>query len=501
MRRRINDHQWLAIHRGLEKEVPVRRSASADLLVLVVMVLGAVFGAAQVSAPAAQAAPGAVRRGLIALDAELQALAERVGPSVVTVEVSGLTTVQDPNTRQTTYIAKEQALGSGIIVDPSGYILTNNHVVEHATSVSVLVFRRRNQPAGGLGEGERFAATIVGRDPLTDLALLRVEAANLPALTLADSDHVHVGQLSLAFGSPLGLENTVTLGVISSTQRQLNAATPVVYLQTDAAINPGNSGGPLVDIAGEVIGMNTMIASQSGGSEGVGFSIPSNTIRLVYEQLREHGHVRRGAIGIIAREITPTLARGLGFAQQSGVILEDVVPGSSADRSGLRPGDIVLGVDGRAFPDPRALSVLLFQKKVGDVATFKIQRRTEVTSVKVPVTEREGVPESILDPTNSAGNIIPKLGIVGVQITDSVAQLIPPTRMAGGVLVTALTAGGNASLFGLQPGDVLHTLNRTPLDSLATLRKALSGLKPGDPVVFSIERGGQLNYVAFDYPE
>ena len=239
----------------------------------------------------------------------------------------------------------------------------------------------------------------------------------------------------------------------------------MVYLQTDAAINPGNSGGPLVDINGDVIGMNSMIASQSGGSEGVGFSIPSNMIRLVYEQLRKQGHVRRGAIGIVAREITPTLANGLGLAQQSGVILEDVLPGSSADRSGLRPGDILLAVDGKVFQDARALSVLLFQKKVGDVTAFKIQRGTEVLTVKVPVTERPGDPESILDPTQSAGNIIPKLGIVGIQITDSVAQLIPPTRAPGGILVTALTAGGNASLFGLQPGDVLHALNRTPLDS------------------------------------
>jgi serine protease Do len=477
----------------------MRRCASAEIAVLIAMFLCAAVGVAQVAAPAAQTGAGGVRHGLLELDADLQALAERVGPSVVTIEVSGLTTGQDPNTRQT-YISKEQALGSGIIVDPSGYILTNNHVVEHATSVSVLVYRRRNKPGGGLEEGQRFPATIVGRDALTDVALLRVEADRLPALTLANSDHVHVGQLALAFGSPLGLENTVTLGVISSTQRQLNA-NPVVYQQTDAAINPGNSGGPLVDISGEVIGMNTMIASQSGGSEGVGFSIPSNTIRLVYEQLREHGHVRRGTIGIVARDITPTLAAGLGLTQKSGVVLEDVVPGSSADRSGLHPGDIVLNVDGKTFPDPRALSVLLFQKKVGDVAAFKVQRGTEVTNVKVPVTEREGDPESILDPTHSEENIIPKLGIVGVEITESVARLIPPTRMAGGILVTALTAGGNASLFGLQPGDVLHFLNRTQLNSLETLRKTLAELKPGDPIVFSLERGGQLNYIAFDNPE
>jgi serine protease Do len=491
----------------LKKEVLVRRSASAGFLILSVVVLGAVFAAAQVSAPATKTAPTPARRGLFAFDEDLQALAEHVGPAVVSIEVTGLTTVQDPSTRQTTYIAKEQGVGSGIVVDPSGYILTNAHVVEHATSVSVLVFRHRNKKAGvtedsGVTEdAERFVAKVLGRDALTDIALLKVEATELPALKLADSDQVHVGQLALAFGSPLGLENTVTMGVISSTQRQLNAATPVVYLQTDAAINPGNSGGPLVNIYGEVIGMNSMIASQSGGSEGVGFSIPSNMIRLVYEQLRAHGHVRRGSIGIIAREITPPLANGLGIARQSGIILEDVLPNSSAERSGLQPGDILLAVDGKLFQDPRALSVLLFQKKVGDVTSFKIQRGTGVLTVNVPVTEREGDPESILDPTQSASNIIPKLGIVGIEITDSVARLIPPTRISGGILVTALTAGGNASLFGLQPGDVLHSLNRTPLDSLETLRKALAGLKPGDALVFSMERGGQLNYIALTNPE
>jgi serine protease Do len=499
---RIIDNETCAIHRAFEKEVAVRCSVAASFPVLGVMVLGAVFAVAQVSVPTEQtAAPSPIGPGLFALDEELQALAERVGPAVVTIEVTGLAAVQDPNTGQTTYIAREQGMGSGIVVDPAGYILTNAHVVEHATSVSVLVFRHRNRQASGIEDAQRLAARIVGRDALTDIALLKVEAADLPALQLADSDQVHVGQLALAFGSPLGLENTVTMGVISATQRELDSATPVVYLQTDAAINPGNSGGPLVDIKGKVIGMNTMIASKSGGSEGVGFSIPSNMIRFIYEQLRKQRHVRNGAIGIVAREITPTLTNGLGLAKQTGIILEDVVPGSSADRSGLRPGDILAGVDGKSFQDPRALSVLLFQKKIGDTLAFKIQRGTQILSLDVPVTERERDPESILDPTQSADNIIPKLGVVGIQITSSVAQLISPTRSPGGILVTALTAGGNASLFGLQPGDVLHVLNQTPLDSLETLRRLLAGLKSGDPVVFSIERNGQLNYIAFDNPE
>jgi serine protease Do len=479
----------------------VRCSTSAAILLAYLVTLGSLSAAAQSPAQPQKTAPAPTRHTLIGLDEDLQALAARVGSSVVTIEVSGLASVPDPNTRQTSYIAREQSLGSGIVVDPTGYILTNAHVVEHATSVSVLVYRHRNEKSGIIGDAERFPAKVLGRDSLTDIALIKVDATEMPALELADSDQVHVGQLCLAFGSPLGLENTVTLGVISSTQRQLNNAVPLVYLQTDAAINPGNSGGPLVDINGQVIGMNTMIASQSGGSEGVGFSIPSNTIRQVYDQLRRHGHVRRGSLGIIARQINAALAAGLQLPQQSGIILEDVVPNSSADHSGLHPGDIVLSVDGKSFQDPRAMSVLLFQKKIGDNTIFKVERGTKELTLTVPVTEREGDPESILDPTQSAGNIVQKLGIVGIQITESVAQLIPPTRIPGGILVTALTAGGNASLFGLQPGDVLHFYNRTPLDSLDTLRKALAALKPGDPVVFTIERAGQLNYVAFNNPE
>jgi serine protease Do len=495
----IDDNQsaWFILR--CRKRCLVHPSA-ARIPLLIALVCSALVAVAQVSAPASKPAPGALRHGIFEFDEDLQALASRVGPAVVSIQVTGLTTVQDPGTRQTNYIAKEQGVGSGIIVDPSGYILTNAHVVEHATTVVVLVFRHRNRKEDGAEEAERFNAQIVGRDSFTDLALLKVEATDLPALKLADSDHVHVGQLALAFGSPLGLENTVTLGVVSSTQRQLGAA-PVMYLQTDAAINPGNSGGPLVDIRGEVIGMNTLIASQSGGSEGVGFSIPSNTIRLVYEQLRDHGRVRRGALGFVARAITPTLAAGLGLAQKSGIIVEDVTPNSSADRAGLHPGDILLAVDGKSYPDPRPLSAMLFQRKIGEILAFKIQRGQGVTTFNIPLTEREGDPESILDPTQSAANIVPKLGIVAIQITDSVASLIPPTRLPGGILVTALTAGGNASLYGLEAGDVLHSINRTRLDSLDTLRKSLADLKPGQAVVFSIERAGQLDYIAFDNPE
>jgi serine protease Do len=211
---------------------------------------------------------------LAGLNYDLQTLATRVAPSVVKIEVNGLTAVHDPNLPATSFIAKETSVGSGIIVDASGLILTNAHVVAHSTSVQVTIYDHPNEQACRPEDVHRLKAQVIGADALTDIALLKVAAKNFQALKFADSNLVRVGQLAMALGSPLGLENTLTLGVISATQRQMDLSSPVIYLQTDASINPGNSGGPLVDIHGEVIGMNMMIATQSGGNEGVGFSIP-----------------------------------------------------------------------------------------------------------------------------------------------------------------------------------------------------------------------------------
>lgn len=439
---------------------------------------------------------------LLALDDELQVLAARVGPSVVKVEVSGLAAVSDPITPSSPLIAEQRGVGSGIIVDPNGYILTNAHVIEHAIKVSVSLFSRGDNADGLPIVAQHLKAQIIGRDALTDIALLKVDAQRLPALKLANSNSVHVGQLVLAFGSPLGLENTVTFGVISAMHRQLNLSSPVGYLQTDASINPGNSGGPLVDVNGAVIGMNTMIASESGGSEGVGFSIPSDTLAFVYRQLRTLGHVRRGEIGVIARPISPDLATGLGLGRNSGIILEDVVPDSAAHKAGLRPGDVVLKVDGQTMVDPRPLSALLFRKQIGDVVTFQIQRGAGAP-INVPVTiaRRPRDAENLLDPTRLGGDIVSKLGIIVVSIDADIAKLIPPTRMSGGLLVVGLTAGGSASSFGLQAGDILYSFNLKPLDSLDTLRRALTALPPSAPAVLQIERDSVLQYLVFTNSE
>ena len=455
----------------------------------------ATFGEAPQTATTAS---GSAVRELSGLNDELQTLAARISPSVVKIEVSGLTAVHDLNSPTVSLVARESSIGSGIIVSSDGLILTNAHVVEHATSVQVTVYDHPDQPSAREENTRRFKAKILGRDELTDIALIQVEAQNLKPLTLADSDLVRVGQIGLTFGSPLGLENTVTLGVISSTQRQLSANSPVIYLQTDASINPGNSGGPLVDIHGEVIGMNTMIETQSGGNEGVGFSIPSKTLAFVYEQLRTIGHVRRGALGISVSSISPALAAGLGLPDKPGVILEDVMPGSSADIAGLHPGDVVAAIDEKAIQEPQQLSVILFSKRVGDDVRFTLRGPdSTLSSIDVKVTRRPRDPESILDSANLSEDLVHRLGIIAVPLSPEIANLIPPTRMPQGLVIVALTAGGKGATLDLQVGDVLYAMNGKTLPSLEALRDLLDHLPKNAAIAFQLERDGKLQYLAF----
>lgn len=483
-----------AFRASLPKDARFLASAS---LVIAILVPEAAAGQMQAPVPLRKAGSA-----LLSLDDELRTLAFRVQPSVVKIEVSGLTEVADPSSPGTSLIAHQQGVGSGIIMDTNGFILTNAHVIEHAVSISVAVNSSERDPEGLPLASRRLPAHIVGKDTLTDVALLKVEATSLPALRFAKTDSVHVGQIALAFGSPLGFENTVTLGVISAVHRQLNLSSPVNYLQTDASINPGNSGGPLVDIQGDVIGMNTMIASESGGNEGVGFSIPTDTLAFVYQQLRSLGHVRRGAIGVIARAITPELAAGLQIKIPSGVVLEDVLPGSSADKAGLRPGDVVLALDKRAVSDPRILSLLLFRKQIGEVVLFSVSRG-DGTSQDIPVTivRRPRDAENLLDPDRLEGDIVAKLGIIAVTVDAGIAKLIPEQRKTGGLLIVGLTAGGMGSTLGLQAADIIYEVNNRPTNSVASLRQELAGLGSNAPAVLQIERDGTLRFVVFTNAE
>jgi len=308
------------------------------------------------SAVTQQSAGPLTDASLQALSDDFETLAERATPAVVQIVASGYGPIEDGNSFAAT-VARQRGGGSGVILDPNGYIITNAHVVDGAGRVQVLLASRRTadpEPRSTLKPRPRLCeAKVLGVDVETDLAVLRIDEVNLPSLELADSDTVRQGQIVFAFGSPLGLENTVTMGVVSSSARQLEPDHPMIYIQTDSAINPGNSGGPLLNVEGEVIGINTLILSQSGGNEGVGFAVPSNIVWTVYKQLRDNGVVRRGEIGVTAQTITPLLAAGLGLSRDWGVILGDVRRRGPGEIGGLQVGDIVLSLNGKPMENAR----------------------------------------------------------------------------------------------------------------------------------------------------
>ena len=341
---------------------------------------------------------------------------------------------------------------------------------------------------------------IVGIDLETDLAVIKVDERNLPALAFGDSDELKAGQVVLAVGSPLGLRNSVSLGVVSAVARQLEPESPMIYVQTDASINPGSSGGPLVDVRGRLVGINTLIVSQAGGHEGLGFAAPSNIVRTVYEQIRKIGRVRRGDIGVRAQTVTPVLAAGLNLARDHGVVLADVLPGSPAARAGLRPGDLVISLDGKPMENGRQLQVSLYRRFVGDVVSLEILRDGQVRHETVAMMERPDPFDGLGASPDPRQNLVPRLGILGVNLTERLAELLPVVRVRSGVVVASTVAGAiDARDGGLAAGDVVYAVNRTPVAGLTELRAALEGLKAGDPVVLQLERRGELMYLAFTY--
>ena len=299
-------------------------------------------------AMSAQAASG--KDLLHQMDSSVVSLVQQVSPSVVQVLVSGYGEVEQHGHTDTALIGRQRSLGSGFIVDPEGYIITNAHVVEGAVRVRVVLFSSENSisPHATLrSKPTTMDARVLGVHAETDLALLKIEASGLPALPFGRYQDVRQGQLVFAFGSPEGLANSVTSGVVSSIARQADPDRPMVYIQTDAPINPGNSGGPLVDVDGKVVGINTYILTEGGGNEGIGFAIPSSVVRRIYGQLRKQGHVHREEIGAAVQTITPTMASGLGLPQDYGVIVSDVVPKGPADAAGLKVKDVILTLDKR----------------------------------------------------------------------------------------------------------------------------------------------------------
>jgi serine protease Do len=461
--------------------------------------LALVLAAALITEALAQSSSKAPTMPTLAqLNRDFQMLADRVNPAIVQILATGYAPGEAPGL----LISKQRSSGSGVILDPVGYIVTNAHVVEGARRIQVVLAK----PASGQAahsilkaRGKMMGAQIVGLDRETDLAVLKINETGLPFLKLGDSDNLRQGQIVMAFGSPLGLENSVTLGVVSALARQFRPEDPMVYIQTDAPINPGNSGGPLIDIHGEVVGINTFIFTQSGGSEGIGFAAPSNIVKNVYEQLRASGRVRRGEIGVHAQTITPMLAAGLGLPQVYGVILGDVRPGSPADKAGLRIGDIVLTLDGKQMENGRQFDVNLYRRAVGETAALTIQRGEDTLNVKVAVIEREEDDDRFLEMVTPERNLVPRLGILGLEVDDEVAKLLPRLRIPSGVVVAAHAS--NVYYYeqeGFQPGDVIHAINNQPIESLSALRALLDGFSLYEPVVIQVERRGEFRFISFE---
>jgi serine protease Do len=457
----------------------------------------------------AQASDRMVSSGsLHQFNGSVEALVRRVSPSVVEVKASGVGPVDDSRGNAGARIARWRSIGSGVIVDPDGYIVTNAHVVSGAQRIEVVLTSASEEgsPLRSLNVRSRTAtATLVGITEELDLAVLKIEASGLPALPMGNYEHLRQGQVVFAFGSPEGLRNSVTMGVVSAVARQPNPDSRTVYIQTDAPINGGNSGGPLVDIDGSVIGLNTLILTEGGGSEGIGFAIPSDIVSLVYPQLRKYGCLHQGEIGATVQAITPNLAAALGLPKDSGVIVSDVVPGGPADIAGLRVQDQIIGVDDNPAGSVPVFFLSFLNHPPGDHTKLTVLRGRKKLLIDVQVKEHESdgtasraewneALEALLDLCDPTQDVISELDAVGVEINRNVAAMLPGLRKSSGVVIVATKTGVGGSTL-LEPGDVIHALNRSLVTSIGNLRTGLETLKAETPAVFQIERNGRLLYV------
>jgi serine protease Do len=434
------------------------------------------------------------------LSSSFEEISDRTGRAVVQIFARSFVASDDSDSSGELLTAQNSS-GSGIILSQDGYILTNAHVVKGAHTLRVQLNMRTAaelRERGDKSVNRGLQATIVGVDRETDLAVIKIDKKDLPYLQFGNSDDLKQGQMVLALGNPLGLDNSVSLGVVSAVARQLKPDDAMVYVQTDAPINPGNSGGPLVDSEGRVVGINTFILTQSGGSEGIGFSIPSNIARLVYTQLKTQGHVHRAQLGLVGQTITPQMAEGFGLETDHGVIVSDLRPDGPADHAGVKVDDIILALNGRRLDSITQLEANVYRQAPGQKVTLRIQRGADQLDLPVETEEQSQELDALADMVDPVKNVVPELGIVGLDVNKTVLQLIPDLRRPQGVVVAVRKANAPYSGPPLNTGDVIYEVNRHVVTNVASLRKMLDAMESGQSVVLTVERDNHIIYVALE---
>ena len=383
---------------------------------------------------------------------------------------------------------KEKSLGSGVIVSPDGYIITNNHVVEKGEEIKVTLF-----------DGRTFKGKLVGADPKTDIAIIQIDAHELPTLSWGDSESLQVGEFVLAIGNPYSLSHTVTMGIISAVGRaNVGIADYEDFIQTDAAINPGNSGGPLVNVKGELIGINTAIFSRTGGYQGIGFAVPSNMVRIIMDQLVQRGKVTRGWIGVTIQELTPELSNKFGAQKAQGALVSDVMKDSPAAKAGIKRGDIILEFNGKDVKDVSNLRNMVAQSTIGNEVGMKILRsgreyNVKVTIIEIPRTREvaEVIPEHATHDTQA--ELLHGLNIM--DLTKETLKQLGYNKDERGVIIVKVETGSPADEAELRKGDIINEINKKKINSVKDFNRIASYIKRDENVLLFINRGGKRFYV------
>ncbi len=394
---------------------------------------------------------------------------------------------------------KVQALGSGFIIDASGYIVTNNHVIDDADEITVILQDDTNLPA-----------KLVARDKKTDIALLKVTTKKpLTAVSFGDSDKLRVGDWILAIGNPYGLGGTVTAGIISARARNINSGPYDEYLQTDAPINRGNSGGPMFDMDGNVVGINTAIYSPSGGSIGIGFAIPSTLAKNIVDQLKSSGKIRRGWLGVRIQNVTQDIADGLGLGQPRGALVSSTTQAGPAAKAGVQPGDVIVSFDGKEVPDMHRLPLMVAETDVDKTVDMVVVRKGQNITLKVKVGELsvkdetdadKNAPDATPVAPPSNGDKIPDLGITAATLNDTLRAKYEIKKGTNGVVITEVAPDGIGGEAGLQEGDIIAEAGQQDVKSPKDLADHVTAAKKGTkPLLLLLNRKDDLQYMAITF--